>query len=172
MSINHNFFKRKESRSGSNRGPSAYQPSALPLGHIGSQLWFRGFLINIQYCFILQLMHRWISISVRLWLRVNTASCHSPPVIFLFLLLEHDSNHNAVVLYWQVRLDQGSVWFRHLNLLRPRLWFHSIFKFQNLYTSHWFSTKDALFQTKLKFWGYFPFKELAFSKHVLPKTVS
>ena len=32
------FFeeKRKESRSGSNRGPSAYQPSALPLGHTGS----------------------------------------------------------------------------------------------------------------------------------------
>uniref|UniRef100_UPI003AF94281 hypothetical protein n=1 Tax=Thiolapillus sp. TaxID=2017437 RepID=UPI003AF94281 len=32
------FFeeKRKESRSGSNQGPSAYQPSALPLGHTGS----------------------------------------------------------------------------------------------------------------------------------------
>ena len=29
------FLKRKESRSGSNRGPSAYQPSALPLGHTG-----------------------------------------------------------------------------------------------------------------------------------------
>ena len=31
------FLKRKESRSGSNRGPSAYQPSALPPGHTGSQ---------------------------------------------------------------------------------------------------------------------------------------
>ena len=31
------FLKRKESRSGSNRGPSAYQSSALPLGHTGSQ---------------------------------------------------------------------------------------------------------------------------------------
>ena len=30
------FLKRKESRSGSNQGPSAYQPSALPLGHTGS----------------------------------------------------------------------------------------------------------------------------------------
>ena len=30
------FLKRKESRSGSNRGPSAYQPIALPLGHTGS----------------------------------------------------------------------------------------------------------------------------------------
>ena len=30
------FFKKKESRSGSNRGPSAYQPSILPLGHTGS----------------------------------------------------------------------------------------------------------------------------------------
>ena len=28
---------RKESRSGSNQGPSAYQPSALPVGHTGSQ---------------------------------------------------------------------------------------------------------------------------------------
>ena len=32
------FLKRKESRSGSNQGPSAYQPSALPLGHTGSPL--------------------------------------------------------------------------------------------------------------------------------------
>ena len=31
------FLKREESRSGSNRGPAAYQPSALPLGHTGSQ---------------------------------------------------------------------------------------------------------------------------------------
>ena len=31
------FLKRKESRSGSNQGPSAYQPSALPLGRTGSQ---------------------------------------------------------------------------------------------------------------------------------------
>ena len=33
------FFeeKRKESRSGSNQGPSAYQPSALPPGHTGSR---------------------------------------------------------------------------------------------------------------------------------------
>ena len=30
------FLKRKESRSRSNQGPSAYQPSALPLGHTGS----------------------------------------------------------------------------------------------------------------------------------------
>ena len=29
------FLKRKESQSGSNRGPSAYQPSALPLGYTG-----------------------------------------------------------------------------------------------------------------------------------------
>ena len=31
------LLKRKEIRSGSNRGPSAYQPSALPLGHTGTQ---------------------------------------------------------------------------------------------------------------------------------------
>ena len=30
------FLKRKESRSGSNQGPSAYQPSALTLGHTGA----------------------------------------------------------------------------------------------------------------------------------------
>ena len=34
---NPQFLKRKESRSGSNQGSSAYQPSALPLGHRGSQ---------------------------------------------------------------------------------------------------------------------------------------
>ena len=32
------FLKRKESQSGSNRGPSAYQPSTLPLGHTGAPL--------------------------------------------------------------------------------------------------------------------------------------
>ena len=32
------ILKRKESRSGSNPGPSSYQPSALPLGQSGSQL--------------------------------------------------------------------------------------------------------------------------------------
>ena len=31
------FLKGKESLSGSNRGPSAYQPCALPLGHTASQ---------------------------------------------------------------------------------------------------------------------------------------
>ena len=31
------FSKRKEIWSGSKQGPSAYQPSALPLGHTGSQ---------------------------------------------------------------------------------------------------------------------------------------
>ena len=30
------FLKRRESRSGSNRGPSVHQPSALPLGHTSS----------------------------------------------------------------------------------------------------------------------------------------
>ena len=36
VSINHNFFKRKESRKGLNRGLSAYQHDALSLGHTGS----------------------------------------------------------------------------------------------------------------------------------------
>ena len=39
VSINHNFLKRKETRSGPNRGPSAYQYSALPLGHTGPRLY-------------------------------------------------------------------------------------------------------------------------------------
>ena len=32
------FLKTKETRSGSNRVPSAYQPSTLPPGHTGSQI--------------------------------------------------------------------------------------------------------------------------------------
>ena len=32
------FLKRKESRTVSNRGPSAYQPNALPLGQTGSRV--------------------------------------------------------------------------------------------------------------------------------------
>ena len=36
LSIDHNFFKRKKSRGEANRDSSAYQHSALPLGHVGS----------------------------------------------------------------------------------------------------------------------------------------
>ena len=39
-------LKRKDSRSGLNQGPSAYQPSALPLGHTGSH-----HLINGRFIF-------------------------------------------------------------------------------------------------------------------------
>ena len=39
------FWKRKESQNGSNRGPSAYKPSALPLGHTGS-LTMSAFIIH------------------------------------------------------------------------------------------------------------------------------
>ena len=38
VSTNHNLFEEKgEPKRVSNRGPSAYQPNALPLGQIGSQ---------------------------------------------------------------------------------------------------------------------------------------
>ena len=36
VSANHNLFEEK-GEPVSNRGPSAYQPNALPLGHTGSQ---------------------------------------------------------------------------------------------------------------------------------------
>ena len=45
------FLKRKESEAVSNRGPSAYQPNALPLGHTGSLWWRmgRGRLYTYRY---------------------------------------------------------------------------------------------------------------------------
>ena len=36
MSTNHNFSNERRAEAVSNRGPSAYQPTALPLGHTGS----------------------------------------------------------------------------------------------------------------------------------------
>ena len=48
------FLKTKESRSGSNRGPSAYQPSALPLGHTASRLWI--WQLALYIC----LLHRYL----------------------------------------------------------------------------------------------------------------
>ena len=36
VSTIHNFLKRKENEAVSNRGPSAYQPNALPIGQTGS----------------------------------------------------------------------------------------------------------------------------------------
>ena len=37
VSTNHNFWRERRTEADSNRGPSAYQPNALPLGHTGSQ---------------------------------------------------------------------------------------------------------------------------------------
>ena len=37
MSSDHNFWRERRAVAVSNRGPSAYQPNALPLGHTGSQ---------------------------------------------------------------------------------------------------------------------------------------
>ena len=37
VSTNHSLFEERRAEAGSNRGPSAYQPNALPLGHSGSQ---------------------------------------------------------------------------------------------------------------------------------------
>ena len=40
VSTNHNLFEEKgEPKRVSNRGPSAYQPNALPLGQTGSHPW-------------------------------------------------------------------------------------------------------------------------------------
>ena len=37
VSTNHNPFEEKRAEAVSNRGPSAYQPNALPLGQTGSR---------------------------------------------------------------------------------------------------------------------------------------
>ena len=37
MSTNHNFWRERRAEAVSNRGPSAYQPTALPLGQTGSR---------------------------------------------------------------------------------------------------------------------------------------
>ena len=37
VSTDHNFWSERKAETDSNRGPSAYQPNALPLGQTGSQ---------------------------------------------------------------------------------------------------------------------------------------
>ena len=37
VSTDHNFWRERRAEAVSNRGPSAYQPTALPLGQTGSQ---------------------------------------------------------------------------------------------------------------------------------------
>ena len=37
VSTDHNFWRERTAEADSNRGPSAYQPNALPLGQTGSQ---------------------------------------------------------------------------------------------------------------------------------------
>ena len=39
MSTEHNFWRERRAEADSNRGPSAYQPNAKPLGHIVSPPW-------------------------------------------------------------------------------------------------------------------------------------
>ena len=36
VSTDHNFWRERRAEADSNRGPSAYQPNALPLGQTGS----------------------------------------------------------------------------------------------------------------------------------------
>ena len=40
VSTDHNFWRERRAEADSNRGPSAYQPNALPLGHTGSRFFF------------------------------------------------------------------------------------------------------------------------------------
>ena len=44
VSTNHNSWREGTAEAESNRGPSAYQPNALPLGQTGSQLRFTEFI--------------------------------------------------------------------------------------------------------------------------------
>ena len=62
------ILRRKESRSGSNRGPSAYQPSSSPLGHTGSQhnLWRANLYLTLH-----------TATQVVLYLRQATLPSHS-----------------------------------------------------------------------------------------------
>ena len=39
VSTDHNFWRERRAEADSNRGPSAYQPNALPLGQTGSQVY-------------------------------------------------------------------------------------------------------------------------------------
>ena len=39
VSTDHNFRRERRAEADSNRGPSAYQPNALPLGQTGSQVY-------------------------------------------------------------------------------------------------------------------------------------
>ena len=54
VSTNHNLFEEKgEPKRVSNRGPSAYQPNALPLGQTGTLICIRSFvlfLLNVLRC--------------------------------------------------------------------------------------------------------------------------
>ena len=49
MSTDHNFWRERRAESDSNRGPSAYQPNALPLGQTGS-LSLAGAATSIIFC--------------------------------------------------------------------------------------------------------------------------
>ena len=54
VSTNHNLFEEKRAEAVSNRGPSAYQPNALPLGQNGSlRVYFvRSFVLFLFFCFV------------------------------------------------------------------------------------------------------------------------
>ena len=52
VSINHNLFRERRAEAVSNRGPSAYQPNALPLGQTGSHhinMFYRGDSYNCLF---------------------------------------------------------------------------------------------------------------------------
>ena len=48
VSTDHNFWRQRRAKVDSNRGPSAYQPNAVPLGQTGSQKHSIGYFIFIE----------------------------------------------------------------------------------------------------------------------------
>ena len=51
VSTDHNFWRKRRAEAVSNRGPSAYQPNALPLGQSGSRLLLLLMMIAFILCY-------------------------------------------------------------------------------------------------------------------------
>ena len=99
VSTNHNLFEEKgEPKRVSNRGPSAYQPNALPLGQTGSQM----ILFQVQYCnnkHKVPIKSRCVTVTLLCLWR------------FCVILFQVRCQERAGMWQWHFYVSDASVWF-------------------------------------------------------------
>ena len=129
------FSKRKESRSGSNRGPSAYLPNALPLAHNGS-----------HYLYLS--CHRYILPPFHIWFTCQYSEAHYTiiaKILYSQCLVVHlDVAFHFHTINLKILLDWSHFYIYHVwnftKMAEESTWATTVFSFDSINTYSWDSS--------------------------------